>query len=180
MKKIAILLIALALLFCGCGKKAPELGPADVLDNDTGAVYHLGDQKAVFDEAFGSSVYNEYTHAMDYLSKMLSVEFDEDGSAVRIEVDGGTNRFSFYGFDFSKSLADIKGRYKETVMAGSNAYSTYFSVDGKALDQKDAYLQERFIVHSLHVRTTDQEITGLKAGDYVFYSIEYRDGLSLP
>ena len=177
MKKLVIVLVLFAVLFVGCGKK---LGPADMLDNDTGKVYSLGDSKEVFDQAFGSSVYNEYTHAMDYLSKMLSVEFDEANNATRIEVSGGTNRFSFYGFDFSKSLADIKGRYKETVMAGSNAYSTYFSVDGKALDLKNAYMQDRFIVHSLHVRTTDQEITGLKAGDYVFYSVEYREGLSLP
>lgn len=175
---ITTLFILMAvLLFSGCGKK---LGPGDVLDNDTGKIYSLGTSKEVFDQAFGSSTYNENTNAMDYLSKTLSVEFDESNCAMSIKVYGGTNRFSFNDFDFSKSLEDIKGRYHENVMAGANAYSVFYTMDGQQVDLIEAYKQDRFIKHALQVRTTDQEISGLKAGDFVFYAIEYGDGITQP
>jgi|GEM_PF-4898709 hypothetical protein len=176
---VVILALIAAMLFTGCGK-SKKLGPGDVLDNDTGNVFSLGDPKEKFDAAFGSSAYNKYTHGMEYLSKTISVEFDESDCAVSITVYGGTNRFSFYDFDFSKPLEDIAGRYNKIALAGADAYSMCYSMDGEKIDQKEAYLLDSFIRHSLHVRTTDQEISGLKAGDYQFYIIEYAEGITHP
>lgn len=178
MKKSAVLLIVLAVILAGCGQKAQKLGPGDMLDNDTGAVYHLGDPEDVFDSAFGRGVADG--DSTKYLSKALTVEYDAEGRAVRIQADGGTNRFSFLGFDFSKSLADVKGRYELTSSTGFDCYSMCYSTDGGQLTAAEAFRLPEYVEHVLLVRSTDQAAMGLKAGDFVYYSIETRQGYAAP
>lgn len=173
MKKIFLFILIIVLIFCGCEKK---VGPGDVLDNDTGKVYSLGNSKEVFDQAFGSSEYNDITEEWEYLSKMLCVAFDEENKAVRIKVDSKTNRFSFNNFDFSKPMSDINGRYSEYKMSGVTAYNLYFSQDGKVIELSDAVYMENYIAHTLFVYNEDDEILGRKKGAYEFYYIELREG----
>jgi hypothetical protein len=151
-----------------------------MLDSDTGTVYHLGDQKTVFDQAFGTGTSNNATGQVIYLNGSLVVSFDESGSATRIEADCGTNRFSFCGFDFSKSLSDVKGRYKLIQATGIDAYHAYYSPEGDRLDVEDAIRLQAYIEHTLFVTTKDRPTTGLKAGDYMFYNIEQRTGYPQP
>lgn len=178
MKKVITLFLFLVLILAACGQQAPKLVPGDMLDNDTGTVYHLGDPKDVFDQAFGRGVTDG--DETKYLSKALIVEYDAEGRAVRIQADGGSNRFSFLGFDFAKSLADVKGRYELTSSTGFDSYTKCYSPEGDQITGAEAFRLPEYIEHVLLVRSTDQAATGLKAGDFVYYSVETRQGYAAP
>lgn len=180
MRKVITFALILCVILCGCGQKAPKLGPADMLDSGTGVIYHLGDQKAVFDQAFGRGTTNDATGQVIYLSGSLVVNFDENDSAARIQADGSAARFSFFGFDFSKKLEDVEKRYEAHRSAGFDAYHAYYSKEGKSLEIHDAILLQDYTEHTLFVTTKDRPDTGLKAGDYMFYSIERRTGYPQP
>lgn len=176
MKRLFLFSLVIALLFCGCGKK---LNPGDLMDKDTGKVYSLGDSKDVFDSAFGDATYSDITKEWSYLSDMLCVAFDEDNIATRIKANAETSRFSFFNFDFSKPIEDIKGRYSEYEMSGVTAYDLFFSEDGKPIDLKDAACLNHYIAHTLFVYNEDDERLNRKNGAYEFYFIELKDGLGL-
>ena len=79
MKKIfAFLLLACIGLtaLSGCGtSKIPFNG---MLDTDTDKVYQLGDSKEKFDDAFGTSKFDETSNEYSYISGILTVVFDEN------------------------------------------------------------------------------------------------------
>ena len=180
MRKVITFALILCVILCGCGQKAQKPGPADMLDSDTDTVYHLGDQKAVFDQAFGAGTSNDATGQVIYLDGALVVSFDENDNATRIQADGRAARFSFFKFDFSKTLDDVEKRYEVNRSTGFDAYHAYYSPDGKSLEIPDAIRLQNYTEHDLFVTTKDRPTTDLKAGDYMFYAIEQRTGYPQP
>ena len=167
---IAISIVFIILLFSGCGGDTVAIPFNGMLDSDNGKTYKLGDSKDVFDDAFGESEFNEETGEYSYLSEVLTVAFDENNSAVRIESSGKSNRFEFYDFNFDKPLKEIEGRYEKFDKAiGYIFYSKYFDESGEPCSSIDAICTAQ-----LMVRRGDMEILNLKDGEYVSYLIEKR------
>ena len=166
MKKI-ILLTAIALtLLSACGNSASgasKLSAGDMLDNDTGTIYSLGDPRSRFDDAFGYMGIEESEDEVEYLSGVLIVTFS-DGAAIEIECDEATDRFSFLNFDFSTDISKIKGRYELFEVSGYDFYSRYYDKE-----DNDTSLYDAYISHTLMVR--DGDLMDMKDGDYLSYTI---------
>ena len=161
-------LVFLASVCSGCGSRPAKLGPGDMLDTDTGKIYSLGDERAIFDEAFGYMGIKEKAddnNVVDYLGGVLRVTFD-DGKAVELRADGPSTRFEFYQFTFSTEISDIEGRYnKDDYPAGYIFYNRYYDENGKDTNRVNAAYE-----HTLMVR--DGDMLDMKDGDYVHYFIE--------
>jgi hypothetical protein len=134
-----------------------------MLDVDTGKVLSLGMPKETFDDAFSTMKAVDDGNETQYLDGMITVVF-EDGKAVEIECDGGSNRFEFYNFTFSTEIEQIKGRYRLIEAAGYDFYSRYYDDDGKDTDISAAAYE-----HTLMVRNGD--LGDMKDGEYLSYTI---------
>lgn len=165
MKKVCFVLVLLACLsLCACGQKGPA--PYQIIDNDTGKMYSLGDTRDVFDAAFGKGEYNEIYKAMDYLSGVLKVSYSGD-KAVEIYVGAETNRFSFYNFDFSMDMKDIKGRYEESGEDWDyKHYTRYYDKKGKDIDSSDAFKNDiEYTVLSLMCKDGEYVCCRIRVGN---------------
>ena len=69
MRKLTVAVLLLAVILCGCGQKAPKLGPADMLDSDTGVIYH----SAARIQADGSAARFSF-FGFDFSKKLEDVE----------------------------------------------------------------------------------------------------------
>jgi hypothetical protein len=174
MKSIVKSLFALSLalaLFVGmaaCSSTANDgkakLLPINMLDNDTGKIYSLGEEKAKFDSAFGYMGIEEDGDDAEYLSGVLTVTYSDD-KAIQIEVDGSTDRFSFYNFNFAMDIKQIEGRYeKSDIATGYIFYNRYYDNKGSDVPFIDATIE-----HTLMVR--DGDLLNMKDGEYLHYFI---------
>lgn len=114
-----LMILAVALTMSACGETKPQIPCNGVLDIDTGNIFRLGDSKEVFDNAFGEPTQEEIdlfdgtTYEYLYAGDILTVEYDNNDTAVYIKSSGKSNRFEFYDFTFDKPLNEIEGRYEK-------------------------------------------------------------------
>ena len=172
MKKIfAFLLLACIGLtaLSGCGtSKIPFNG---MLDTDTDKVYQLGDSKEKFDDAFGTSKFDETSNEYSYLSGILTVVFDENECASEIESSGKSNRFEFCNFSFDNPIKEIEGRYEKFDEAtGYIFYTIYYDEKGNTCSLYDSKYSAQ-----LMVRDGDLDVIDLQDGEYVHYTIRIED-----
>jgi len=118
MKKVMSLVLMMVFMFllvgCSGSHARRALDFRSVLDTETGTVFSLGDEQAVFEEAFGEGEFVGLEHnrvrQYYYADGLLSVRFYQE-EAVEILVatwwGDGYERFEFYDFSFEMTDEEL-------------------------------------------------------------------------
>lgn len=173
-----VLAVPLLLLFTACSDSKTEikyLRAIDMLDNETGQIYSLGMSKNVFDTAFNSmEIVEKDNNTTSYLGGLLSIEFD-DGLAKLIQCSAGTDRFSFYKFDFSIGIDDIKNYYfkQEADDDPFISYLWFYDDKGQNVEPEDS------VMCSWLTTNKDDNLVWRK-DQYIYYSIASLDSNNKP
>ena len=148
MRKITVAVLLLAVIFCGCGKKAPELGPRDILDNDTGKILSLHDSRDAIEKVLGPGEYDDFTSSYSYLDGGVVIRYNVADQAVELQVMSSTSsRFSFYGFSFVKKPS-FDGNCIKAESGGFDICVTHYDEAGNTMPKPEGDAKS-YAVHSL-------------------------------